>query len=321
MGAGFVMVSLPVLRPGFGGGGARFSKALSLQRPQRRTGASPLSAELHSGCWWGLVAATASAATTLRRCSRGVPGASAVRGRVVPGRRGLWPIVAHALCLLVASPRHSLAAESAVDEVTSVIDGDTVKLAKFGRCRLIGVNTPETVSPKQKEGAPPDCYGPEASALTKQLVPPGTQVRVELDAGPTDRYGRELVYLYRVQDNMFVNAELMKQGVARHMKVAPNTRYDNLFVQLEQEAAAAGRGLWKACPRKAAGAPDTGVSATAVLVEAGPGDSKNCKDFASYQEAKAWFDTYFPLYGDVAKLDGDGDGQPCEGLLRREKGK
>ena len=44
-----------------------------------------------------------------------------------------------------------------------------VKLKFAGRCRLIGVNTPETVSPKQKEGAPPDCYGPEASALTKSL--------------------------------------------------------------------------------------------------------------------------------------------------------
>ena len=47
-----------------------------------------------------------------------------------------------------------------------------------------------------------------------------------------------------------------------------------------------------------------------------PGDSKNCKDFASYGEAKAWFDQY-PMYGDVAKLDGNGDGRPCESLLPR----
>lgn len=45
-----------------------------------------------------------------------------------------------------------------------------------------------------------------------------------------------------------------------------------------------------------------------------PGDTKNCSDFATYQEAKAWFDTYFPWYGDVAKLDGDGNGIPCESL-------
>lgn len=47
---------------------------------------------------------------------------------------------------------------------------------------------------------------------------------------------------------------------------------------------------------------------------ANPGDAKNCGDFNSYAEAKVWFDLYYPLYGDVARLDRDGDGQPCESL-------
>ena len=45
-----------------------------------------------------------------------------------------------------------------------------------------------------------------------------------------------------------------------------------------------------------------------------PGDSKNCGDFANYAEAKAWFDEYYPYYGDVARLDKDGDLIPCESL-------
>ena len=45
-----------------------------------------------------------------------------------------------------------------------------------------------------------------------------------------------------------------------------------------------------------------------------PGDTKNCGDFDNYSEAKTWFDTYFPYYGDVANLDGDNDGEPCESL-------
>ncbi|MGE3448824.1 MAG: excalibur calcium-binding domain-containing protein [Microbacteriaceae bacterium] len=45
-----------------------------------------------------------------------------------------------------------------------------------------------------------------------------------------------------------------------------------------------------------------------------PGNTKNCGDFATYAEAKAWFETYFPHYGDVAQLDSDGDGIPCETL-------
>lgn len=45
-----------------------------------------------------------------------------------------------------------------------------------------------------------------------------------------------------------------------------------------------------------------------------PGDVKNCPDFKDYKEAKAWYDKYFPLYGDVARLDGDKNGIPCESL-------
>tara|TARA_B100000963_G_C22534840_1_gene629272 strand:- start:201 stop:866 length:666 start_codon:yes stop_codon:yes gene_type:complete len=45
-----------------------------------------------------------------------------------------------------------------------------------------------------------------------------------------------------------------------------------------------------------------------------PGDTKNCGDFADYAEAKAWFDTYYEYYGDVANLDSDDDLEPCESL-------
>lgn len=45
-----------------------------------------------------------------------------------------------------------------------------------------------------------------------------------------------------------------------------------------------------------------------------PGDAKNCPDFATYKEAKEWFDKYYDLYGDVAKLDKNKNGIPCESL-------
>jgi hypothetical protein len=45
-----------------------------------------------------------------------------------------------------------------------------------------------------------------------------------------------------------------------------------------------------------------------------PGDTKNCSDFTTYAQAYAWYITYFPYYGDVAKLDADHDGIPCETL-------
>lgn len=47
-----------------------------------------------------------------------------------------------------------------------------------------------------------------------------------------------------------------------------------------------------------------------------PGDSKNCSDFSTHRDAQEWFDRYFPYYGDVARLDRDGDGVACESLPR-----
>lgn len=47
---------------------------------------------------------------------------------------------------------------------------------------------------------------------------------------------------------------------------------------------------------------------------ANPGDTKNCTSFSTWQQAQAWFDTYYPYYGDVARLDSDGDRIACESL-------
>jgi len=55
-------------------------------------------------------------------------------------------------------------------------------------------------------------------------------------------------------------------------------------------------------------------SATAEQQNGNPGNAVDCSDFATYEEAKEWFDTYFEQFGDVAKLDVDGDGEPCESL-------
>jgi hypothetical protein len=41
-----------------------------------------------------------------------------------------------------------------------------------------------------------------------------------------------------------------------------------------------------------------------------PGDSRGCSDFGTYEDALP----YAPYYGDVARLDREGDGVPCPGL-------
>eukprot|EP00316_Scyphosphaera_apsteinii_P013176 CAMPEP_0119301232 /NCGR_PEP_ID=MMETSP1333-20130426/3037_1 /TAXON_ID=418940 /ORGANISM="Scyphosphaera apsteinii, Strain RCC1455" /LENGTH=210 /DNA_ID=CAMNT_0007303247 /DNA_START=315 /DNA_END=947 /DNA_ORIENTATION=+ len=203
------------------------------------------------------------------------------------------------------------------DRVERVVDGDTVVLQTLGRARLIGVNTPETVAPAQKQGAPPQCFGPEASQYTKAQLPPGTRVRVETDALPKDKYDRSLVYLFREPDDAFINANLIASGFGRAKVYPPNTSYDKMFASLQEDARSRRKGLWGQCdmaPQPARKESKIGASTVAL---ANPGDAKNCNDFASYAEAKDWYDTYFPAFGDVAKLDRDGDGMPCESLLKR----
>lgn len=53
---------------------------------------------------------------------------------------------------------------------------------------------------------------------------------------------------------------------------------------------------------------------TSTTAPPNPGDTKNCSDFDTWEEAQAWFDTYYPYYGDVAKLDADNNLIACESL-------
>ena len=131
--------------------------------------------------------------------------------------------------------------------VTHVVDGDTVDLRLAGepeRARLLGIDTPETVKPD----SPVDCFGPEASARTKVLLPPGTAVVVQRDREARDRYGRLLVYLWRRSDRLFVNGSLVSEGYARTLSIAPNTSHQADLASRASAARAAGAGLWATCP-------------------------------------------------------------------------
>jgi micrococcal nuclease len=131
--------------------------------------------------------------------------------------------------------------------VDHVVDGDTIVVNIEGHSehvRLIGIDTPETVKPN----APVGCHGPEASAAAKQLLPPGTIVRLERDTEARDAYNRLLAYVYRVSDGLFINLELAIQGHAIPLAIRPNVAYENDFRLAVDAARAAQRGLWGHCP-------------------------------------------------------------------------
>ena len=130
--------------------------------------------------------------------------------------------------------------------VVKVIDGDTL-VVRLGsgdeHLRLIGIDTPESVATDR----PNECYGKEASARLAELLPPGTEVRVERDVEPRDRYDRLLGYLYRVGDGLFVNQDMVAKGFAIAKAFPPNTMFEPPLEAAEAEARNATAGLWSAC--------------------------------------------------------------------------
>jgi micrococcal nuclease len=125
-------------------------------------------------------------------------------------------------------------------EVERVVDGDTLKLSDGRRVRLIGIDTPETVDPRR----PVECLGAEALAHTSELLPPGTAVRLEYDVEHLDRYERTLAYVYRLDDGLFVNLDLLTEGYAEQFTVPPNVARAEELSRAVATARNAGKGLW-----------------------------------------------------------------------------
>lgn len=130
--------------------------------------------------------------------------------------------------------------------VVDVTDGDTIKVRLQGdveNVRLIGIDTPET----HGRGGLRECFGREATSRTAALLPPGTPVRLERDVEPRDRYGRLLAYVFRVDDGLFVNLTLAREGYAAQLTIPPNVTYAEEFREAVAKARGSARGLWRRC--------------------------------------------------------------------------
>ncbi len=125
--------------------------------------------------------------------------------------------------------------------VSRVVDGDTVEITPaidgVVDVRLIGMDTPETVDP----GEEVEPLGPEASSFaTEELT--GRSVGLEFDVEREDQYGRLLAYVY-LGGEMF-NEVLVDEGYAQSYPYEPNTRYAGRFAAAQEQARAAGIGIW-----------------------------------------------------------------------------
>lgn len=227
----------------------------------------------------------------------------------VPARLFLWILLAG---LLAALP---VAADTLTGRVVGVTDGDTIKLLVDERIeykvRLGEIDAPESGQP----------FGQQSKRMLSDLVFNRT---VSVRVTDIDRYGRS-VGVIRI-GNTNVNAEMVKRGGAWAYR-----RYlsDQRYLLWEREAQQGNRGLWglqadqiialwdwRAARRSGQGGSTPAAPASqgrsAAMTGSVPPDStcgvkSRCSQMASCAEA-----TFYLRTCRAGKLDGDGDGVPCE---------
>ena len=135
--------------------------------------------------------------------------------------------------------------------VVNVVDGDTIDLdigdGKFDhtRVRLLGMDTPETKSPK----VPEMYFGQQATQYAIEQAQ-GKQVTVMLDtvSDVRDMYQRLLAYI-RLPDGRILNEELITNGFAYTDLRFQHSDYDK-YVHLQDKAVENKIGLWKEVKRE-----------------------------------------------------------------------
>lgn len=186
--------------------------------------------------------------------------------------------------------------------VTGVSDGDTLTLLIIGqrtvKVRLAEIDAPENGQP----------FGARSKRMLSDLVF-GRTVSVRL--GGADRYGRAIG---RVRVNgTDVNLKLVREGGAWAYRAYLS---DQTFLVAERTARAERRGLWALQPsqimapwdwRRRAVANPRVVSVTRVSPAPSCGAKRLCRQMASCSEA-----VFYLRQCGLARLDGDGDGKPCE---------
>lgn len=154
-------------------------------------------------------------------------------------------------------------------QVTRVIDGDTIEVEISGtiyKVRYIGIDTPELDDKRPEFSA----LAQEAARYNRQLLERGT-LRLEKDISEVDKYGRLLRYVY--VGAIFVNAELVRQGLAEAKAYPPDTKYQSYFEEMEAQAKQDNIGLW-GLPLEPAPAPipyspavATGIQITGIFYD------------------------------------------------------
>lgn len=126
--------------------------------------------------------------------------------------------------------------------VTHIVDGDTFDMVDSNhhtiRVRPIGIDAEEMKNNAHGKKGP---FAKAAKAYLSKLIT-NKKVRLQTDVRKYDQYGRLLAYVY--VDTLFVNAALLRAGLAVVETEPPNLKYADYFYRLQLAARKAKQGLW-----------------------------------------------------------------------------
>lgn len=125
-------------------------------------------------------------------------------------------------------------------QVRYVHDGDTLTLANNRKIRLIGINSPET----GQDDRPAQALAIQARDRVRRLLfEQGNKAQAVYGPDNRDRHGRYLAHLW-LADGTNLTAEILRAGLGWAVAIPPNTLWLNCYIESEQSARAAGRGVW-----------------------------------------------------------------------------
>lgn len=154
----------------------------------------------------------------------------------------LITLLAAGIAAMPLSTTTSRVTRSQPVRVQSVIDGNTIHVATYGRVRLLGI-----VAPKIGRGtSTAEPFGQEAVSRLRSLVV-NRWVRLEQEGPAIDVYNRHLAYVV-TDDGQCVNTVMVRDGFARVSTRQSLTRLAELQ-QAEAAAQSGRRGMWGNTPQ------------------------------------------------------------------------
>jgi micrococcal nuclease len=129
-------------------------------------------------------------------------------------------------------------------KVERVISGDMILVNGVGRVKYNGVRAPQ----RSLSGKRDQPLWEESLQANRELVE-GKWIRFEIDRKEEDHAGRLLAYIFvpsekDFREEIFVNGEMLRQGMASYEVSTVNTKYERRLQALESRARSQKKGIW-----------------------------------------------------------------------------